>query len=493
MRQLRIKNGPRKGEIIQLGNETVTLGREPNCTIQIRDQGVSRNHSEIFRIDEMYFIQDNLSKNGTFVNDAKIDKYLLKEGDIVLVGQTMLVFESASDKPKQKSEEAAEDDILFSSETADSPLSTVVFRLEDMKKHSIDKSHGESETIKLHAFYQLAKIISQHHSYSNLKNKILSFIHEVLPCESVYIFIRDAETGKMKVEARSEKTPSGRPQVSRSIIMQTLNNNQAVLTSDASKDVRFRATDSIQVRLVKSVICVPLCDLGMITGVLYLENSKESRAFVEEDLELTTAMGTLIGMVLQDFRIRHFERERLVSAIKTLIAASEQRSPESKGHSERVARYANAISFQMKLSHGAVHSIEYAALLHDVGKILITEGINSQDEYPILSEQAARNIKGIEDALPAIRSHAERIDGSGFPDKLDGDHIPLGAKIVGVADYFDYLLYHGSDDGSPLSASQALTKLGEASGKEFDADVVTALINAYREGALAFEQVELFS
>lgn len=488
MERIRIKTGKNKGKTFPLGGDVLVLGRDKEADILIEDKGVSRRHAEIFKIDDIFFVRDLDSRNGTFVNEKQIDKDMLREGDVIMIGQTMLVFESSS----AKDDEADSEDLEFIPDEQ-GPRSTVVFRLDDIKNqmlHGGETDHPEAA--KLRAFYKLAKIISFEHSYAGLKHKILTFINELVPCDSIYIFIRDNETGKMKVEARLEKKSSGNPQVSKSIIMQVLNNGQGVLTSNAAHDARFRATESIQIRLVKSVISVPLVDRGEINGVLYLENSKQSRAFTEEDLELIAALGTQIGLTLQSIRSRKFEQDRLMSSMKVLVAANEQRSVFTQGHSQRVAMYCNAIALQMKLPEKVTIMIEKAALLHDIGKMLLVEGVNANEEYPILSEQAVKKMKGMEDVLPAIRNHCERINGSGFPDRLNGEKISLGARVVGVADYFDFLMYHGSHDGGPMTASEALTALGKTADKEFDADVVNALLTAYREGALAFDNTELF-
>ena len=81
MPRVRVKNGPAKGSTFDIGEEPLSIGREPTCGIQVLDKGASRNHAEIFRIGEMCFIRDLDSRNGTYVNDTKIEEELLREGD----------------------------------------------------------------------------------------------------------------------------------------------------------------------------------------------------------------------------------------------------------------------------------------------------------------------------------------------------------------------------------------------------------------------------
>lgn len=90
---LRVKSGPQKGSVFEIEGDSVVLGREAGGQVQILDQGISRQHAEIFRIGEMYFIQDLKSRNGTYVNDQRISEEILRIGDQIAVGNTVLVFE----------------------------------------------------------------------------------------------------------------------------------------------------------------------------------------------------------------------------------------------------------------------------------------------------------------------------------------------------------------------------------------------------------------
>src|SRR6266498_1334873 len=96
MAVLRVKSGVNPGKIIDIATETLILGRdiaEGDKTIQVLDQGVSRKHAEIFRIGEMFFIRDLESRNGTFVNDEAISEVVLRIGDQIRMGNTVLIFE----------------------------------------------------------------------------------------------------------------------------------------------------------------------------------------------------------------------------------------------------------------------------------------------------------------------------------------------------------------------------------------------------------------
>src|SRR6185295_18349201 len=102
MPQIRVRNGKQKGKVLHLrGQDRLLIGRDNACGLQILDQGVSREHAEIFRVGEMVFIRDMGSRNGSFVNDERISEELLREGDVVRVGNTHLLFESSENAREQ--------------------------------------------------------------------------------------------------------------------------------------------------------------------------------------------------------------------------------------------------------------------------------------------------------------------------------------------------------------------------------------------------------
>src|SRR5512137_44667 len=88
-----VKNGPLKGRTFELHDAVITVGRDPTETVQVLDQGVSRQHARIYRAGEMCFIRDLGSTNGTFVNDQRVQEELLRSGDVIRIGSTLLAFE----------------------------------------------------------------------------------------------------------------------------------------------------------------------------------------------------------------------------------------------------------------------------------------------------------------------------------------------------------------------------------------------------------------
>ncbi len=179
-------------------------------------------------------------------------------------------------------------------------------------------------------------------------------------------------------------------------------------------------------------------------------------------------------------------RERSTAAMESLSATVDARDAYTAGHSRRVQQIALAVGRKLELSKAELDLLGHAALFHDIGKlaipdsILLKPGSLTADEWELMqrhSDEGARIIDRLgflDDAVPAIRHHHERYDGTGYPDRLAGEDIPLGARIIHVADALDSMLTNRIyRDARP--ASEALYELRRASGSQFCPRCVAAL------------------
>src|SRR6476620_1443072 len=183
-------------------------------------------------------------------------------------------------------------------------------------------------------------------------------------------------------------------------------------------------------------------------------------------------------------------------AIEGFIQTVEQRDPYLKGHMRRVCELAVAIADQMQVPDSAIRAASYAALLHDIGKlglphsVLNKPGRLTDDEFAVLKEHPTRgfalvaNIESLRSAAPAIRWHHERLDGSGYPDGLSGDAVPLEARIIAVADVWDALT---SDRvyRKAMSVTEARSILNAERGSKLDEHCVDALLAVIEHRNLA--------
>ena len=190
-------------------------------------------------------------------------------------------------------------------------------------------------------------------------------------------------------------------------------------------------------------------------------------------------------------------RKALGGIIQVLSAAVEQRDPYTAGHQKRVADLAQAIAQEMGLASDRVEGIRMAGVIHDVGKLSIPAEILSKPtcladiEYKLIQShsQAGRDIlRGIDFAWPIaemVLQHHERMDGSGYPQRLKGDDILLEARILAVADVVEAMASHRPYRPA-LGIEAALKEIEKNKGILFDADVVSACLTLFREKGFRF-------
>ena len=180
-----------------------------------------------------------------------------------------------------------------------------------------------------------------------------------------------------------------------------------------------------------------------------------------------------------------------LAALRRLSVVFEARDASTHGHTGRVTRHAERIAERMGLSASEVAKIRAAASVHDVGKVrlprsvLLREGDLAPEQQALLEGHAADGAEkltaaGAPEIAAIVRHHHERVDGAGYPDRLVGEQIPIGARIIAVADTFDRLATP-PDSGRPRIACRgnALDGLRERAGSQLDAAAVAAFVDYY--------------
>ena len=135
----------------------------------------------------------------------------------------------------------------------------------------------------------------------------------------------------------------------------------------------------------------------------------------------------------------------------SLAMAIESRDPFTEGHCQRVSRYAVALAQALRLDQQQIETVHRGGFLHDIGKLSIPDAtlvrngpLNGSEwaiveQHPVVGEQICRELRSLHEVCPIVRSHHERLDGSGYPDGLTGEDIPVTAQVVSIADAYDSL------------------------------------------------------
>jgi HD-GYP domain-containing protein (c-di-GMP phosphodiesterase class II) len=277
---------------------------------------------------------------------------------------------------------------------------------------------------------------------------------------------------------------------------------EALLDSEVDAPFRFSWPENI-----RNIIAVPLCtkeksDSGLchrarndvsVIGLMVAVNRIDKPDFDSTDIKLFTSVASGCAVFIENGRLFRDLKELFVGSLKALTSSIDAKDQYTRGHSERVALISRWIAERMSdkqpLDDEQIHRIYLAGLLHDIGKIGIDEQVLRKNgkltpeereciqRHPSIGASILRGIKQMRDIVPGVLCHHERMDGTGYPDGLRGDEIPLTGKIVGLADSFDAMtsrrVYRDA-----LSIEHALDEIRRGLGTQFDETVGTVFLES---------------
>ena len=264
---------------------------------------------------------------------------------------------------------------------------------------------------------------------------------------------------------------------------------EAVSASFAAKDSPLNP---------RAVLCVPITLRGKQTGVLFLANYQFGHAFTPDHRNLVTELAAQAAVVIDNARLFKDREEVILSSLEALAAAIDARDPYTAGHSVRVTEYSKMIARQMKYSpkdQSAWVRLERGGRVHDIGKIgvpdavlqkpgkLTNEEFAKMREHTIVGYNILSGLRMLTDELVIVRSHHERYDGKGYPDRKKGDELPIFAWIVSAADAIDAMT---SDRPyrKGMTLEVAVQQVRDGAGTHFHPDVAEAVLDAANNGAL---------
>lgn len=209
--------------------------------------------------------------------------------------------------------------------------------------------------------------------------------------------------------------------------------------------------------------------------------------------ELVTAIQSRLARMrqLQSAQMQHAYQDSL----KVMANAIDQRDPLIHGHVDRVIEYAQMIARHLDWNEQQMEELRFGAILHDIGKIHISEPtlfkiapLNSTEwqeiqQHSTNGAEMLKDISQLADVIPYVRHHHENWDGSGYPDRLTGEQIPLGARILAIADAFDAMT-SPHRYGKVRSLEEAMEELQECSGTRYDPRLIRIFTIAWHNGEI---------
>ncbi|HVY63077.1 MAG TPA: FHA domain-containing protein, partial [Planctomycetota bacterium] len=328
MPNVRVKSGTNAGLTYEVGEAPLLIGRDDRAEIQVLDQGVSRRHAEIFRMGEMFFIRDLDSRNGTFVNEERIKEELLRDGDEVRIGSTVIAFEDAP--PPGVAHPSAGRRVRI----AEGAEATTTIHIEEVFAGDVDdllEPSKSDEQRDLRTLYRVAHAIAESKDTQQLLDGAIRLAGESVRADHACVFVRKEGTREFELEATYQPESlagKGVPVVSTRVIQECVQTSRAQISVEEKGGSSPDPTASaLGIGRPRSVIVAPLVAMDQLHGVLYCACQDDSERFNRESLDLVTAIALQLGIALQGLLATQRQEKILISAVRTLSSILEMRDP----------------------------------------------------------------------------------------------------------------------------------------------------------------------
>lgn len=336
MPSLFVVRGRDQGRHFQLSQAVLRLGREAGSDIQLFDSEASRTHAEVrVQDDGTWELQDLNSSNGTRVNGELVFKHVLRSGDRVEIGETLMIFTGAG-QPREMDAAHGIDIVLKSQEDGSRIVSSLSRSGSDSQV--LVGPPGESESDRsLEVMYLTAIAVGRTDDLNELLNRILTLVFDWVDADRGCVMLRDPETRLLQPAARCDRAgldaEDRRISISHTILDFVLEKKEGVRTSNARADSRFDAAASIVQAGVREALCVPLQGRYDIVGAIYVDTytspgklleSGHQLKFTDDHLRLITAIGHQAALAIEDtfYYSALVQSERLAAMGQTIATLS---------------------------------------------------------------------------------------------------------------------------------------------------------------------------
>jgi HD-GYP domain-containing protein (c-di-GMP phosphodiesterase class II) len=481
--RLRGVNGAVKGRVWE-STALLRIGRLDSLEIVLDDTSVSRQHAKVEATDRGWRISDLNSTNGTRLNGVKLGQgqWPLRVRDTVQVGEVALVVESLDDG---RDIGAGPGEQLRVEATANATWEEALHNL------AFDTRRCPRPGEQLFALLRAGHHLGHLESEEDLLQEILNDAVIVLDAQRGAIVLADGPNGVLRLRAAASgrgepravvggrSDASVRVNFSQSIAQRCFNRGESILCQNVGEDSELSGHQSVAEGAMASVLCVLLRTPRKRLGILHLDRSPWQKPFTMEDLHLADALAANVSAGIESAQLLRKQRELFLNTITMLAQAVELRDEYTFGHTQRVTAYSVLLAQHLSLPSAELELVRLGGPLHDIGKIGIPDGILNKpdrltpEEFAIMKlhtvkgDEIVSTLSDLHPIRPIVRSHHERWDGTGYPDRLKGEETPFLARIVAVADAFDAMT---SDRPyrKGMAPAVAFLEIEKQLGKQFD-------------------------
>lgn len=485
--RLRGLTGAVKGRVWEYTG-ALRIGRHESAELRLDDASVSRQHAELAPSERGWRIRDLGSTNGTFLNGTRLGtgQWPLRPRDLVDVGEFTLVVDALREGPGDDGSLSGSLRVQATSRTSfDEALQALAF----------DRQRGPRPGEQLHALLRAGHHLGQAQSEDDLLRAILEDAVRVLDAQRGAIALAEGpeEALRLRTVVTGRGRPgqweeaAARPAFSQSLAQRCFHRGESILCHNVAADPELAVAQSIAQGAMDSVLCVLLRTPRKRLGILHLDRGPWQDRFTANDLDLADALAASVSAGIESAQLLRRQRDLFLNTITILAQAVELRDEYTGGHTARVTLYSLMLAEQLRLPPDEVELIRIGTPLHDIGKIGIDDAILRKPDklnpeefeamklHTVKGDEILATIPDLRSVRPIVRSHHERWDGTGYPDRLREEQIPLLARIVAVADTFDAMT---SDRPyrKGMAPAVAFVEVEQQSGKQFDPTCAAAFL-----------------
>jgi len=368
-------------------------------------------------------------------------------------------------------------------------------------ERSMDRSRIQKENIRLKALiplFEISKLLVTEIDLSHLFKIITDVLVQEFSVERVSLMMLEENSDNLLIRASHGVPPEtalkARRKSGEGVSGLVLKNRKPLIISRGKHADQEVMQALNRDELPASSMSVPLIGRDKMFGVLNVSKCADP-PFTTSDLQVLLILSSQVVTAMENAGLYENLRENYFRTVQALVAAVEAKDPYTRWHSTNVAKYAVAIGRDVGMSPLQLEDLHISSILHDVGKIGISERIISkpdrlsQEEFEIMKDHPAHGLRILEPIgfapaiIDAIYQHHERYDGKGYPRGLAGEQITLAARVLSVSDTMDAMLSERPYRGV-ISAEDVLAELEREAGKQFDAKVSESARRLIEKGLL---------
>ena len=351
----------------------------------------------------------------------------------------------------------------------------------------------EKQILQLNALNKISFDLTQTTDLDVLLNKIIKYAAEIVEGEAASILLLDKVKRELYFKAslgkKSQEIKEYKVKVGQGIAGWVAEKGESLIINDVTRDNRWNKDFDNAIKFTtRSIICVPLRSEKEIVGVMEVINKKDKTSFDKDDEIILNSFTNQVVIALSNANIIKDLNNYFINIIEILIQAMENEPLGPKGHFVKVAQLATQMGNKLGVTGKDYENLYYASLLHDLGKMKVKRKIDInfkaeenlnlfQDEvsiHPVAGANMLKQINLFKDLIPMVRHHHENYNGTGYPDRLQGEEIPLGSRIIAVVEDYIKILYNRVIK-SPAENDEALKRLFSLAGTKYDPKVINVL------------------